>query len=248
MIRISWILELGAWDFRESQKNGDRIYLTLAACVVFATLLPCFHRLDDLISRVKRNSMMKKHIISTLTIFTLILASAAGSSAAEVKPHISDLRLHQGESDVLLSAHLVTELGEEMRKALRGGVPLTFSYRINLTSRGSILGEKIVRKREVVHTLEFDPVKQLYMFTGDGYGKEPVVRTTREEEEALGWLTEILDWPLYPFHRLEKNLRYRVRVMATLRSVELPSVLGYLFFFTSIFNQETPWAQLDFTY
>ena len=191
---------------------------------------------------------MKKHLTQILSISILILSLASGAGAADVKPHIRDLRLHQGASNVLLSAQLVTELGEEMRDALNGGIPLTFSYRIRLTHKGSILGEKIVRSREVIHTLEFDPVKQLFMFRGEGYGRETVVRTTKDEEEALGWLTGIQDWSLYPLGRLEKNLRYRVRVMATLRSVELPSVLGYLFFFTTIFNQETPWVQLDFTF
>jgi hypothetical protein len=191
---------------------------------------------------------MKKHLIQILSISILILSSASGVWASEVKPHISDLRLHQGESNVLLSAQLVTELGEEMREALRGGVPLTFSYRIHLTRRGSILGEKVVRKREIIHNIEFDPVKQLYLFTGEGYGGEHVIKTTKDEEEALGWLTGILNWRLYPLQKLKKNVRYRVRVMATLRSVELPSVLGYLFFFTTIFNQETPWVQLDFTF
>ena len=190
---------------------------------------------------------MRKHLTPILItgILTLLLASAV---MADVKPHISDLRLHQGETNVLLSAQLVTELGNEMLDALRGGVPLTFSYRVHLTRKGSILGEKIVRRREIIHTLEFDPVKQQYIFTGEGYLKEPSVKTTREEDEALGWLTGILDWPLYPLERLEQNVRYRVRIMATLRSVELPSVLGYLFFFTTIFNQETPWVELDFTF
>ena len=191
---------------------------------------------------------MKRYLIQILSISILILSFPSDATAAEVKPHISDLRLHQGESNVLLSAQLVTELGEEMREALRGGVPLTFSYRIRLTTRGSILGEKIVRKREIIHTLEFDPVKQLYLFKGDGYGRDPLERTTKDQGEALEWLTGIQDWRLYPLRKLEKNLRYRVRVMATLRSVELPSVLGYLFFFTNIFNQETSWVQLDFTF
>ena len=191
---------------------------------------------------------MKKHFIQILSISILILSFASNVNAAEVKPHISDLQLHQGEKNILLSAQLVTELGVEMREALRGGVPLTFSYRIRLTSKGSILGEKIVRKREIIHTLEFDPVKQLYLFKGDGYGREPLVKTTKDQDEALGWLTGIKDWRLYPLNKLEKNLRYRVRVMATLRSVELPSLLGYLFFFTTIFNQETSWVQLDFTF
>jgi hypothetical protein len=194
------------------------------------------------------NTSMKKYLIKILSISILILSFTSDLGAAEVKPHIRDLRLSQGESHVLLSAQLVTELGQEMREALRGGVPLTFGYRIRLTSKGSIFGEKTVRNREIIHTLEFDPVKQLYMFSGEGYGREPVVKTTKDEEEALGWLTGILDWRLYPLKKLKKNVRYRVRVMATLRSVELPSVLGYLFFFTTIFNQETAWVQMDFTF
>ncbi|MDF1526022.1 MAG: DUF4390 domain-containing protein [bacterium] len=193
---------------------------------------------------------MKKHFIQILSISILILSFASDVNAAEVKPHISDLKLHQGEDNILLSAQLVTELGEEMREALRGGVPLTLSYRIRLTTKGSLLGVKTVRNREIIHTLEFDPVKQLYLFKGegDGYGREPLVKTTKDQEEALGWLTGIVDWRLYPLKKLERNRRYRVRVMATLRSAELPSVLGYLFFFTTIFNQETSWVYLDFTF
>jgi hypothetical protein len=191
---------------------------------------------------------MKRYFAAVFFIVTLVFLSASGLWASEVKPHISDLRLDQGETDVLLSADLVTDLGVEMREALTGGVPLTFSYRIRLTRKGSLLGEKVIRRREVIHSLEFDPVKQMYKFTGVGYGREDVVKTTKDEDEALGWLTSIIDWKLYPLTKFEKNVRYRVRVMATLRSVELPSVLGYLFFFTTIFNQETQWVQLDFTF
>jgi hypothetical protein len=91
-------------------------------------------------------------------------------------------------------------------------------------------------------------VRQLYLFRGEGYGSAVIEKTTKEEEEALGWLTTIQDWHLYPLNKLDRKRKYRVRVMATLRSVELPSVLGYLFFFTTIFNRETPWVQIDFTY
>ena len=123
---------------------------------------------------------MKKYFIQILSISILIMSFASDVNAAEEKPHISDLRLRQGELNVLLSARLVTEFGEEVREALRGGVPLTFSYRIHMTRKGSILGEKIVRRREIIHTLEYDPVKQLYMFKGDGDGRVPLVRTTKD--------------------------------------------------------------------
>ena len=162
-------------------------------------------------------------------------------------PAISELRLHMGQDSVMLSAALSAPFGTETRQAMRGGVPFTFRYRIRLTRRGVFLGEAGVRDAVVTHTLRYDPVKQTYLFQGEGY-PERVEMSTREVDEAIGWLTTVTDWPLYPLGELKKDVRYRVRVMATLRSVELPSVLGYLFFFTSIFNQDTSWRQVDFSY
>jgi hypothetical protein len=185
-------------------------------------------------------------LIASIAILFLILPGISEGSDSD--PHVTDLRLVQGDEHVILSARLIAEFDDEMRQAIRGGVPLSFSYKVRLTRRGSLVGERIVRNREIVHGLEYDPVRQLYLFKGEGYGSEILERTTKDEEEALDWLTTIQNWPLYPLKKLDRNTKYRVRVMATLRSVELPSVLGYLFFFTTIFNRETPWVQIDFTY
>jgi hypothetical protein len=191
---------------------------------------------------------MRRSFFPAAGLLGLFLVFAAVSKGFGAAPHIDDLTLREGEDHILLSATLVVEFDEDMRQAVRGGVPLKFGYRVRMTKRGSIFGEHIVRDRELSNELEYDPVKQLYLFRAKGYSSEAVERTTRDEEEALRWLTTIEDWPLYPFDKLARNTRYRVRVMATLRSVELPSVLGYLFFFTTIFNRETPWVQVDFMY
>jgi len=191
---------------------------------------------------------MKKNTIFLISVVFLLFLSSGVSEGSDRGPHIADLKLVQGDDHVLLSAKLVAEFDDDMRQAIKGGVPLNFSYEIRMTSRGSLFGERAVRNREIVHGLEYDPVRQLYLFTGEGYGRGVRERTTKDEEEALEWLTTIKNWPLYPLEKLDRDTRYRVRVMATLRSVELPSVLGYLFFFTTIFNRETPWVQIDFTY
>lgn len=191
---------------------------------------------------------MKKIPLLALGIPVLLLVFTTVSAGDAMAPHIGDLKLSEGEEHVLLSATLFAQFDEEQRQAIRGGVPLKFSFRIRLTRKGSIIGERIVRDRELFNGLEYDPVRQLYLFTAEGQGSEIIERTTRDEEEALRWLTTIENWRLFPFRKLDRNTRYRVRVMATLRSVEMPSVLGYLFFFTTIFNRETPWVHLDFTY
>lgn len=191
---------------------------------------------------------MKRSAFLAFSLLFFLLAPPAWPAAGPDPPRISNLGIRQGEDDVLLSASLQVSFDEKAREVIRGGVPFRFSYRIRLTQKGSIFGEKIVRDRELSYSLAYDPVRKLYLFTLEGQGPETVERTTRDEEEAIKWLTEIEDYPLYPLGKLEKKTRYRVRVMATLRSAELPSFLGYLFFFTTVFNRETPWAHLDFTY
>jgi len=187
-------------------------------------------------------------VLYVITVFLLILSlPVVGTSADKPEPVISDIRVSQGEDHVLLSTFLDPHLEEEMMEAVRAGVPLKFRFKVKLTRKGSLLGEKVIRNEDLIHTLQYNPIKKLYQFKGVGYG-EDVEKTTREEKEAFMWMTRITDWPLYPLKDLKNSVRYRVRVMATLRSVELPSVLGYLFFFTTIFNSETNWKQLDFTY
>ena len=187
-------------------------------------------------------------ILYGITIFILILSlPVPASSAKKGDPVISDLRVTQGEDHVLLSASLDPQLDEEMKEAVRAGVPLKFRFKVRLTRKGSLLGEKVLRNEELIHTLQYNPIKQLFQFNIEGYS-EDIEKTTRDEREAFKWMTEITDWPLYPLGDLKRSARHKVRVMATLRSVELPSVLGYLFFFTTIFNSETSWKQLDFIY
>ena len=190
-----------------------------------------------------------KFPVLLLSIATAVLMIIAGPALAGSKktPVIEGINLSQGKENVLLTTSLSAELDEFMKEALKGGVPLTFRFKIRLTRKGSILGEKLVRSEKLIHVLQYNPVKQLYQFTGQGYA-EPLVRTTKDESEALTWMKGVHRWPLYPLEELKRGTRYRVRVMATLDSVELPSVFGYLFFFTSIFNRETPWVQVDFTY
>lgn len=191
---------------------------------------------------------MRKFTFLITSVAVLLLIFTGISKGSDLDPHIADLRLVQGDEHVLLSARLVAEFNDEMRQAIRGGVPLKFIYKIRMTRRGTLFGERIVRNRELVHELEYDPVKKLYLFKREGYGREVSEQRTKDEEEAFLWLTTIQDWHLYSLRKLDRDSRYRVRVMATLRSVELPSVLGYLFFFTTIFNRETPWVQIDFSY
>ena len=168
-------------------------------------------------------------------------------AAAEKGPVISRVGLTAGQDDLLLSATLDAPINDKVRAAVMGGVPLTFRFKVRLTKKGALLGERILRTKDVVHTLQYNPVKKLFSFRAEGYGDD-LEKTTGDTDEAFRWMVMVSDWHLYPLEKLRSHVRYRVRVMATLKSVELPSVLGYLFFFTTIFNSDTPWKLVEFSY
>jgi len=192
--------------------------------------------------------------IRRVTIYLLIflvlnplIGPGSALAASGGNPVISEVTLRAGQQDVLLSATLDAPIDEKVREAVMGGVPLIFRYKIRLTKIGAPLGERILRTEDLIHTLQYNPVKKHFTFKAEGYGDD-MQRTTKDAEEAFSWMARVVDWHLYPLKKLRSHVRYRVRVMATLKSVELPSVLGYLFFFTTIFNSDTPWKQVEFSY
>ncbi|GBE15166.1 hypothetical protein BMS3Abin14_01220 [bacterium BMS3Abin14] len=191
-----------------------------------------------------------RRVTGCLLIFLALqtlLSPGLAVAAAGRKPVISEVTLRAGQQDVLLSAKLDAPISEKVREAVMGGVPLTFRYKIRLTKKGAPLGERILRTEDVVHTIQYNPVKKIFDFKTEGY-RDDLQKTTKDANEAFRWMSRVEEWHLYPLKKLRSHVRYRVRVMATLNSVELPSVLGYLFFFTSIFNSDTPWKQVEFSY
>ena len=89
---------------------------------------------------------MKRTVFFAAAFLSLFLATFAWSdSSPPDDPRIVGLSLRQGEEHVLLSASLLAHFDEKAREVLRGGVPFRFEYRIRLTKKGLIIGEKIVR-------------------------------------------------------------------------------------------------------
>jgi hypothetical protein len=187
-------------------------------------------------------------LLLLLFTFGVDAARGEGDKAGEEKaPAITRLHLEEEGGLLLLTAELAYRLDGQNREALEGGVPFSFRFHLRLSRDGGILGEKLVRDDSVTHTLLYDPLRKLYRFTGEGY-PDKREQETADRGEALRLMGTVDRWPLTPVASLRGGARYRVRAMATLRSSELPSVWGYLLFFTTIFNQDTAWKETDFTW
>ncbi len=96
--------------------------------------------------RKSDNRSSFRHFLTGI-LCCLVFFLYAGPAIAEDNPPptIDDLRLSQGTDAVLLSAQLTAAFDESTLQVIRGGVPLTFRYRVRLTRRGTFLGEVVLR-------------------------------------------------------------------------------------------------------
>jgi hypothetical protein len=61
-------------------------------------------------------------------------------------------------------------------------------------------------------------------------------------------MAEVKGLKVAPLQRLIKGNKYQLRVKAELQKVRLPLNLHYVLFFLSLWDFETDWYTVDFTY
>ena len=143
---------------------------------------------------------------------------------------------------VTLDARLINGLNGKVREAIDSGVPITFTYTIELRKKGAVWGDRLVRSSKVAHTVQYDSLKKVYRFSAEGGHVERKVITHKKEsyKELMETLSQV---PIAPVYRLDPEELYYVRVRADLKSDELKFPSNYLFFFVPFNDFKTSWAQ-----
>ncbi len=180
-------------------------------------------------------------LFGMIPILALLGAGQAFPVSPTGEPEVVIRSLEERGGSLFLEASLEAPLDDTSRDALEGGVPISFRWIVQLEKPGGVFRGRRVRSAELLHTLRFDPVRRLYLFTASGY-PAPVARDTPDGEEAMGWMRRVA-FPLYPAASLRAGIRYRVRVKAILRSAEPPTGLGALLFLNALFDKETAWIE-----
>jgi hypothetical protein len=66
--------------------------------------------------------------------------------------------------------------------------------------------------------------------------------------EAKNLMSRIEGVKLTDLNTLQKGTRYEIRMMAELDKIRLPLYLDYVLFFLSLWDFETDWYKVNFTY
>ncbi len=135
---------------------------------------------------------------------------------------------------------------DDIEKAVMSGVKTTFFFVITLRKVRNFLPDKTIAAITLIHTIKYHSLRNEFVVRRSWEDDEPVVVKTLDEARRL--MTEIDDTPLVPLSVLEKDQRYQLRAKAEMGKVTLPFYLHYVLFFVSMWDFETDWYSVDFTY
>jgi hypothetical protein len=163
-------------------------------------------------------------------------------SASAVSPDIVNIGVGTKGKDVVINARLVDGFTEKILEAIDNGVPMGFTYEIELRKANTIWMDSLVSSNKVRHRVQFDSLKKTYKFSEFGKNVKRKILTRKENRYQQLMLT-LTDIPIAPIYKLDPNEQYYVRVKADLETDRFWFPFNYIFFFVPFSEFETSWAQ-----
>ncbi|QPJ65481.1 MAG: DUF4390 domain-containing protein [Candidatus Nitrohelix vancouverensis] len=175
-------------------------------------------------------------------LLSVCLALALPQGAWAASPTLVNVGVAAKGNHITVSAVLTDSFPEEVLSAIESGVPMTFTFNIELRKDVALWADSLVGSNTVHHTVQYDSLKKVYRFTETG---ENITRKlmTRKRERYQKMMAMLDDIPLAPLYRLNPNDKYYIRVKADLHIDRFWFPFNYLLFFVPFNEMETTWAR-----
>lgn len=221
----------------KSQKILERPFSALAC-------LPS-HVLSGGSKRGRVNSfIIMKKFIAGLTFFSLLAIAGQGYC---LEPAIDEVKVESG-ADIKVSFTVMNAFTKEIEEAIRSGVPTSFTFFMELSRVKSHWFNEGIGKWQFRHTVKYDTLKEEYEITRGEAGVEPLQDAVRTKE--FGEMKKIMSTgnaiTLNYAAPAAAGQDYELKIKAELRTVKLPFLLNYMFFFVRYWDFETDWYTYNF--
>jgi len=189
-----------------------------------------------------------KHLIISkiklLNAFLLIgfFVFAPTPSTFAASPNIVNIGVATKGKYVVMNARLIDGFTEKIIEAIESGVPMGFTFEIELRKENVAWVDSLISSNTVRHKIQFDSLKKAYRFAEVGKNVRRKVITRKSSRYQKLMLT-LKDIPIAPIYRMDPNEKYYVRVKADLETDRFWFPFNYIFFFVPFSDFETSWAQ-----
>jgi len=192
--------------------------------------------------------MAHKSIIFFVTLLFLAMLTGLsfGQEDHETDAVITDLTATTSDTDVLLFGTLRNSFNEEMIEGLHSGVPVHFSFFVELHKQTNTWSDKLLVSHTFTHTLTYDTLKETYRVELEEDNRKILYFTSLlDAQKALNELNGI---KMLPLSRLTPDSTYTLQVRAELFNKTLPLSLQHVVPFISWWDIKTDWQKLKFKY
>jgi hypothetical protein len=164
------------------------------------------------------------------------------SPASAVSPDVVNIGVGTKGKYVVMNARLVDGFTEKIQEAINNGVPMGFTFEIELRKANTVWMDSLISSNKVRHRVQFDSLKKMYRFSEFGKNlKRNII--TRKKSRYQQLMLNLEDIPIAPIYKLDPNEKYYVRVKADLETDRFWFPFNYIFFFVPFSEFETSWAQ-----
>ena len=181
-----------------------------------------------------------------ITMVLLCLLCWPSQVAIAQDARLANIIVTNTRDDLLVYLTVEGAFREKMKAAILSGVPTTFSFFTNLQQVRIFWPDREIADIKVTNTLKYNNLKKEFVITRSWENGKTII--THSFKEAQKLMSEVDSLKVVPLSRLEKGLLYQIRAKAELSEMTLPFYLHYVLIFVSLWDFETDWYTIDFTY
>lgn len=185
-------------------------------------------------------------ILVTLLLLAILPGRSFSQAANETDVVISELTATTSDTHVLLFGTLRNSLTEEMIEGLHSGVPIHFSFFVELLEQSKTSSTRMLATLNFTHTLTYDTLKESYRVElQEDSRKNFSFASLLDAQKVLNDLNGI---KVVPLAQLTADATYTLKIRAELFNKTLPLSLQHVIPFISWWDIKTDWQTLKFKY
>lgn len=190
---------------------------------------------------------MKNIILTSFYLLAALVLFAPDVCLSADDPSITGLSVSDTDG-LKVSFSVMDAFTKEMEDALKSGLPIAFTFNVELDRVRSVWIDEGLGAWEFRHVVRYDTLKDEYVVSQGGVNGngESGVRT-KDFNEMKKIMSALTGARITPAKTLIAGESYELRAKATLKAVTLPFFLDHVLFFVKAWNLETDWFSYRFS-
>ena len=177
-----------------------------------------------------------------VSIIAIIILLGINPIVTEASPSLVNIGVGTKGKVVVMHAQLVDGFNDSIMDAIENGVPISFTFVVELIQKNNIWKDTLVSGNTINHTIQYDSLKKVYRFSESGKSVNRKI-ITRNKESYHQLMLTLENIPIASTRRLTLNEKYYIRVKANLETDRMWFPFNHLFSFLPYNNFEASWAE-----